>query len=189
VKLVVIGNRRDIETAIRNALLMFSDGTVIENPRFQYKIDRGQGFSASRRFTNVSSDGSVSMLLENPSGSTATIYLILAEVATFASAWIDVYRGVEWSGGDAVPIMNLDLGSGAQSVARAVANPTWSGGEKAHETVCPGGTTRRAIGSAVEIGETVKIPPGNSILVVVTNKSSASQDLSIRFLWWEDPLT
>ena len=188
-KLVVIGNRRDIETAIRNALLLFSDGTVIENPRFQYKIDRGQGFSASKRFASVASGASASMLLENPSSSSVVIYLIAAEVTTNARAWIDVYRDVSWSGGGAVPIMNLDLGSGASSAANVVSDPSWSGGEKAHETVCPGGTKKEAIGSMAEVGETVKIPPGRSILVVVTNSSDADQDLSIRLLWWEDPLT
>ena len=48
---------------------------------------------------------------------------------------------------------------------------------------------KEAIGSLVNIGEHVKIPPGKNIMYEITNISDSSADYSIRIVWIEEPIT
>jgi len=64
-----------------------------------------------------------------------------------------------------------------------------TGGTLVHNSVCPGGSRVQATGGAAEVGETVVIPESFNFLVKVTNKSASATDLSIRILWWEEPLS
>jgi len=42
------------------------------------------------------------------------------------------------------------------------------------------------VGDLAEIGESVVIPPGFTLVVQITNKSGAATDMSVRFIWWEE---
>lgn len=179
-----------LDNKLVKQLLQFDDGTVLINPRFFKKSYDGNGFSVSHRFPAVASGGgTATFYFENPSTNDKTAYIVIVEVVSTAQGWIDIYRdntGV--SGGTQKTPVNLNLGSSNTSNIIAIADPaTITLGTKAHETVAPGGTGIRAIGSASEVGEAIIIPPGKNIAVVVTNQSSTTTaDISIRMIWWEE---
>jgi hypothetical protein len=173
---------------VEKVILQFLDGTQIFNPRFFYKIYEGYGFAVSHRFESVSSDASVNIYFENPSGSGREVFIIVVEVVSFAQAWIDVYRGVTPSGGTPITPVNLNFAKAIGSIASVKYGVTYTGGAPVHNSVCPGGSRVQATGGAAEVGETVVVPEGFNFLVKVTNKSAAAADLSIRILWWEEPI-
>jgi len=177
----------EIKKALRETLLTFLDRTLIVSPGFFYKIYEGKGFSISHRFEGVASDASADVYFENPSGSGRTAYIIAVEIISLAQAWVDIYRGVTVSTpGTQITPVNLNFSSNNASVVKVEYGGAYTGGARVHSTVCPGGSHIRAIGGAVEVGESVVIPEDNNFLVRVTNKSASATDLSIRIIWWEE---
>jgi len=174
---------------IPKAILQFLDGTQITNPRFFYKIYEGYGFGFSRRFTGVANGASEDVYFENPAGSGRQVFIIIVEVVTFGQCYIDIYRGntVTVSGTPITPV-NLNFVKTIGSVVNAEYGGTYTLGTLVSNTVCPGGYRVRAVGGAVELGESVILPEGFNFLVRVTNKSGATTDLSIRVVWWEESL-
>jgi len=185
------GDRWSISRLLRGTatLLQFSDGTLITNPRFSKKIYDGYGFSISHRFEGVASDGVAEVYFENPSGSERTVFIIAIECTSFAQGWVDVYRDalVTSSGTELTPV-NLNQGSTNTSVVDVEYGGTYdiSEAQLVHNTVVPGGSRQRAIGSLAEVGETVVIPAEYSLLIRFTNKSASAADMSIRIVWWEE---
>ena len=171
-------------------LLRFSDGTLIVNPRFFHKIYNGYGFSASKRFEGLASDASAETLFQNPSESGRKAYIIAVEVAGLAQAHIDIYDNVSVTdNGTEIQCRNLNLASAITPVCKAYYGGTYTPAEgKIHETVLPGGSRIRALGSQAEVGECVVIPENHNMMVRITNKSASTSDFSIRFLWWEETL-
>jgi len=169
--------------------LQFTDGTLITNWRFFQKIYQGYGFSISYRFEDVAADGVVEVYFENPSGSTITVFIIVIECTSLAQGWIDLYRdaSVTSSGTELTPV-NLNQESTNTSEANVEYGGTYdiSGAQLVHNTIAPGGTKKEAVGGLAEVGETVIIPAGYSLLVRFTNKSAAATDMSIRVVWWEE---
>ena len=188
--IIVNGNviiERDLTDRIPNSLLQFLDGTLIVNARLFKKIYDGYGFSISHRFENVASGDSVEIYFENPANSGRVVFIISIEITTFAQAWADVYRNnsVTSSGTTTTPV-NLNFGSNIASVVSVEYGGTYSLGDNVHNTVVPGGSRIRAIGSQSEVGEVVIIPEGKNFIVRVTNKSGSSSDISVRIIWWEE---
>jgi len=172
---------------IPQALLQFVDGTLLMNPRFFKKVYDGYGFVVSHRFESVSSDAQVQVLLENPSGSGRTVYLVLIEVVSTGQGHVNVHvnNTVSTSGTSLTP-QNLRIGSSITPVANVEYGGSYTVGDTYQQTVLPGGSGVRAVGSIYGLGESVIIPEGNNILVTVTNKSSSSEDFSVKILWWEE---
>ena len=172
----------------RRAVLQFSDGTQIVNPRFFYKIHEGYGFVASRRFEGVASDASVDLYFENPAGSGRQVYIVVVDVIGLAQLYVDLYRGsTVTSHGTAVAPANLNLGKAVSPAAIVEYGGTYATGTLAESTVVPGGSRVRAVGGAVEAGQAAVVPEGHNLLVRATNRSASSTDLSIRIIWWEEP--
>ena len=179
--------RRDDIYAQLASILRFEDGTPVFNPRFALKIEQGKGFSVSKRFTGIVADGTVDIYFENPSNSDKTVRMVVIFVKTFAKAWVDIYRANSvTSAGTQMSPVNLNFGSSNSSVVVIYQGGTYNLGPNVHETVIPGGSHPRAIGDAAEVGETVVIPPGHNFVIRTTNKDSQAQDISVRFLWWEE---
>ena len=177
----------DISYKIARQLLQFQDGSIVQDTRFAKKIDEGKAFSASHRFVNVAADEVIETFFENPSTSNKKANIITVEIVVQGTSFIDIYRdNVKVSSGTSIPIMNLDLSSPNTSEVIVEYGGTYTPGTLAHQTVAPGGSKIRAIGSVSEVGERVKIPPGYNILVRVTNKAGTSITISTRFLWWEE---
>jgi len=176
-----------VDLLVSSKLLQFSDGTVIVNSRFLKKILDGVAFSVSHRFEGVADGTSVDLLFENPSGSGKRVFLVAAEAISFGRGHIDVYRdsGVTVSGTTVEPV-NLNFESSNESVCNVEYGGTYSLGTSVHRTIIPGGSKVRAIGSAVEIGESVVMSENHNLLFRVTNKSGAATDMSIRLIWWEE---
>ena len=91
------------------------------------------------------------------------------------------------SGTELTPI-NLNQESTNASEANVEYGGTYdiSGAQLVHSTVAPGGTKKEAVGGLAEVGETVVMPQGYSLLVRLTNKSASATDMSIRVIWWEE---
>jgi len=171
------------------AVLQFPDGTQIFNPRFFYKIYEGYGFSVSHRFEGVASGASVDLYFENPSGSKRQVFIVVVEIVSLAQAYIDIYRGnTVTAPGTALTPVNLNFEKNIPSVVNVEYGGTYTTGTLTLNTVCPGGSKKEAVGGNAEVGETVIIPEGFNFLVRVTNQSASATDLSIRILWWEEPL-
>jgi len=168
-------------------LLQFSDGTTMTYPRFFIKIMQEKGYIISQRFTGVASGSSVQLYMENPSGSGRNIYIIEIEAGSLAQAHLDIYReNTVTSNGTSLEPLPLYLGSNKKSVVYAEHSGTHGLGKLALNTVVPGGSRTRAIGSIAEVGETLVIPPGQNMVVQLTNASASATDMSIKIVWWEE---
>lgn len=177
----------DLNSKIQRTLLQFEDGALGIDTRFAQRIEIGYAFSASHRFEGVPSDESRDVFFENPSTSGRDVNIIAIEVALLGQAWIDIYRdNTRIAGGTRIPVFNLNLGSGIEPKAIPEYGGQYTPGVLAHSTVAPGGRLVRVLGSVVEVGERVKVPPGYNLLVRVTNKAGVTTDFSVRLLWWED---
>ena len=171
---------------IANALGSVGVDSFITMTRLQKRIEDGYAFSVSHRFESVGSDEVVTMYFENPSDSGRTVYVVVVEVTSLAQAWVDVYRNVTPSGGTSITPVNLNFAEDIPSAAIVKYGVTFEGGVHVTKLVCPGGSRVNAVGGAVEVGESVIVPPGYNVLIAVTNKSGSATDLSIRIIWWEE---
>jgi len=165
-----------------------SDSASLCEPVLYDKIRLGQAFSASHRFDAVAAGANVSMYFSVPSDGT-TVTIVAIEVVTTGQGAIDIYRYPSMiTAGTQITPTNLNMSSSNTSevVVGYEYTVDLSSATKAHETVAPGGTKVRAIGSLSEVGERIIIPPGNSLIVIFTNRGSTSEDVSIRFIWFEE---
>jgi len=168
-------------------LLQFTDKTVIQNPRFFYKIYEGYGYAASHRFEGVADDATGEIYLENPSGSGKEIFIVAIDVISTGQGWVDIYRdNTVIASGTAITPVNLNFEKAYASVASVEHSGTYTTGDQVHGSVVPGGARVRAVGGAAEVGESVVVPEDYNFLIRVTNKSGSAADMSIRILWWED---
>ena len=172
---------------VPHQLRQHEDGTTIVYQRLFGLILDGKVFSASHRFESVASDDSVSMYFENPQNSGKDAYIVAIEIVSTGKFWIDIYRGnTVTTHGTSVTPANLNLSSSNTPACKVEYGGTYTAGTLAHQSVAPGGSHLRAIGSIVEVGESVVISPGDNLLIVATNKSASSEDMSIRIIWWEE---
>jgi len=184
------GKLQELVDRIERKILQFLDGALTVDTRFAHRIERGYAFSASHRFESVASDETRDVWFENPDGSGREVNIVAVEVALLGQAWIDIYRdNVKIASGIPIPTMNLNLGSPNEAVALPEYGGQYQAGKLAHSTVAPGGRLVRILGSVVEVGERLKMPPGYNILIRVTNKAGTTVDFSVRLIWWEDPLS
>lgn len=173
---------------IPKAILQFTDGTQITNWRFFYKIYEGYGFAVSHRFEGVASGSTANLYFENPSGSGMEVFIITIDIVSTGQSWVDVYRGISYTGGTSITPVNLNFSNGKSSVCTVKHTITRTDGTLVHSTVVPGGSKQNAVGGVAEVGETVVIPEGFNFSVEVTNKSDSAEDISIRVVWWEETL-
>ncbi len=170
------------------SLLLLSDKTLVTTTRFQKRILDGDGFSISHRFESIAAGSSINVLIANPSGSGKQIYLIQVNVISLAQAWVNVYLNASYTGGTDLTPYNLNTCSSKTSSSTLKYNVTISGSPTPYKTsVCPGGTSVRAVGDAVEVGETMILGEGCSLIFEVINKDTTqSTDFSIGIIWWEE---
>ena len=174
---------------VERAILQFLDGTQIMNPRFEYMVYEGIGFSVSQRFEGVADDASVDVYFENPVGSGKKVYIIEIEVISLGQAYIDIYRGnTVTASGTAITPVNLNFEKATVSVCNVEHSGTYATGTLTLSAVCPGGSKKQACGGQASVGEVVVMPEGFNFLIRVTNKSGGNTDMSIRLLWWEESL-
>jgi len=161
---------------------------VISRPWFHEKIRQGRVFSVSRRYEGVSNGDTIYMMFENPGDSGVVAYVAAVEVIPDGKSYVDAYRDFEVSAaGEEQSPVNERLSSSNMAKCKVYYGGSYSVGAKAHETIAYGGRKNNAIGSLVEIGESVVIDPGYRVLFAITNKSGTTIDISIRIIWCEDP--
>ena len=162
---------------------------VISRPWFQEKVKQGRAFSVSRRYMGIDNNDAVYMMFENPSDSGVIACVAAVEVIPDGKSYVDIYRDFEVTvEGELQQPVNERLSSDNTAKCKVFYGGEYSLGTKAHETMAYGGTKNNAIGSLVEIGESVIIDPGYRLLFVITNKSGSTIDMSIRVIWCEDPV-
>ena len=162
---------------------------VISRPWFQEKVKQGRAFSVSRRYMGIDNNESIYMMFENPSDSGVIACVAAVEVIPDGKSYVDIYRDFEVTvEGELQQPVNERLSSDNTAKCKVFYGGEYSLGTKAHETMAYGGTKNNAIGSLVEIGESVIIDPGYRLLFVITNKSGSTIDMSIRVIWCEDPV-
>ena len=187
--------KNQLQDAVLNAIyswspppLQLDDKSLGIAPRMEDRIEQGRAFSASKRFDSVADGSIIQVVFSNPTGSGKVVYIVAIEIIATGQGAIDIYRDVSIDAhGTDIPIMNLDLGSDNLPVCEIEYGGTYSDGTLAHQTVVHGGTKINAVGSLSEVGEKVKIPEGHNIMVQFENRAGVDVDVSIRFLWWEDP--
>lgn len=172
---------------ITRPLLQFRDGTVMTNPRFFKKAYEGYGFIASHRFTAVGTDESRIVYFENPVTSGREVTNVAVLITVTSKAYIDVYKNnTEITSGTKITPTNLNFGSSIEPKAVVKYGGSYSFGQKVREPVAPGGTGVRAVGSLVEVGENITMPPGTNIAVVITNPNNQAIDISVDIIWFEE---
>lgn len=175
---------------VERRILQFDDGAVAQDARFAQRVELGRAFSASHRFEGVADGAAVESFFENPGGSGRVVNIVSVEVALLGQAWIDIYRdNVKVEEGVRMPAFNLNMASSMAPAALPEYGGQYEAGRLVHSTVAPGGRLVRVLGSVVEVGERVKMPPGYNILVRITNRAGVATDMSIRYIWWEDVLS
>ena len=183
-------------SALRTALseiyakqvLQDQDGALLNFPKFFYKIRQGYGFAASKRFEGVTSGDSVDILFRNPPDSGRNAVIVSIEIIGLAQLYADIYKNnTVTSDGTLIPAVNLNLASAITNKAVVAYGGSYSLGTMIYNMVVPGGSHIRAIGGAIQIGETVILPPGGNFILRVTNKSASATDFSARAVWWEEP--
>ena len=162
---------------------VLEDGTLAVGPWILQKVMAGHAFMATHRFENVVSGGAVNVLLTNPSGSLLKIYLASVRVVTPAYAWVDAVLNPTTSGGTSITPINLNLHLNIWPVADVRHTVTASGGTTIYRGVVPGGGVVDVFGGLA--GETLVLPPGSGLLVVLTNKGVSPSDVSVKLVWWE----
>ena len=178
---------RFMEESLRTGVDDYISGVTIVQPIFQNYIDKSIGYSASIR-ENLSNGDSLDVMFYNPEGSGVVAYIISVEAVGLAQGLIDIYQNATiTSNGTELYLRSLKLTDTNPPNCKVEYNGTYdtSGAALVLQTVLPGGTRRRAIGSLAEVGETVIIGEGESILVRLTNNSGANNYYSIRIVWWE----
>ena len=158
-------------------------GRVIADTELTRKIEEGKAFTSSKRFT-LDSGQTVQIVFNNKSDK--RIKVVAIEVNTEGNVDIDVYDNVSIdSSGNSWTIRNLNLGSDYMTAAEVEDGGTYSGGEPVHETVGYGGAKNFAVGSLSEVGEEVIVPPNKNIMIAITNSTTQSFKVSVRFLFYE----
>ena len=149
-------------------------------------LEEGSVFQVSKRWLDVSSDNTVSMLIENLDDNDVNAYILAIEIVSTGEFAIDIYHDVTVASyGTELYPQNLNLANGTQSTIKVYTDGSYSGGTRFIETVSPGGSGQKAFGSLAEVGEMLILSPGHNMLIVGTNMSSAAEHMSIRCLWWE----
>jgi len=162
---------------------------VISEPWFHEKIEQGRAFSVSRRYIGISDGDTIYMMFENPSDSKVIACIAAVEVIPDGKSYVDVYRDFEvTSEGELQQPVNERLNSDNEAKCKVYYGGEYSVGTKVHETIAYGGRRNSAVGSLVEIGESVIIDPGYRVLFAITNMSGSRIDMSIRIIWCEDPV-
>jgi len=162
---------------------MIYGGRVVTDTELTRKIEEGKAFTSSKRFT-INSGESKYIVFNNKSQK--KVKLVSVEVNTEGNIDIDIYDNVDiLSSGNKWKIRNLNLESDYMTSVEIEDGGSYSGGELVHETIGYGGVKNFAVGSQSEVGEQIIIPPNNNIMIVITNSTTQSFKISIRFLFYE----
>jgi len=180
-----------IRKAIQEVINTNDDDMIYMVPVMAYHVDGGRAFVAAEIFPSLASGSSVRVLFENPSDSGVRCRLLLTRITPLANGRLAIYRNVSvTSRGSSIPTFNLNMEFSNESKATVEYNGTYdTTGITPLRDALPGGNKKEAIGSLVNIGEHVKIPPGKNIMYEITNISDSSADYSIRIVWIEEPIT
>jgi len=182
--------RSAVEDAIKSVINTNDDDIVYMVPVLSYYVDNGKAFVAAEIFPSLANGSSVRVLFENPSDSGVRCRLFLVRITPLANGRLAIYRNVSvTSRGTTIPTFNLNMELSNESKAVVEYNGTYdTTGITPLRDALPGGSKKEAIGSLVNIGEHVKVPPGMNLMYEITNTSGSSADYSIRIVWIEEPI-
>ena len=177
-----------IVKAIQDVLRTNDDDMAYMVPVMWYYVDEGKAFVTSEVFESLASGSSVDVLFSNPPGSGVEVRVMMIRVTALANGRIYIYRNVGMtSNGTPIPTFNLNMGVSNESKVTVEYGGTYdtTGINPSLKEALPGGSKKEAIGALVVLGEHGKMPPGNNIMLTITNTSAASADYSVKFVWLE----
>ena len=127
---------------------------VLKNSKYSkshllYAEENGDAYGNSVRIEDVADDGTINLLLFNPSDSGKNLCWINLEVASEGKAYIDFYGDVTTNvTGTALFQCNKNAGSTRTSVARTEYNGSYifTSANLIHQSLLPGGTGPQSIG-------------------------------------------
>jgi len=177
---------KSVLDSIDGKIVKADTDNAITFTEYQVKAAEDKAFFLTYLKTGLSSGSSTSLLIENPSDSKKTVYVMLLRISTTDQGIVHYKTGASYSGGTAITPHPLRLASTATSVLKAVYDPSVSSATEIGAEVVPGGSGRRAIGGANGGYLAFEINSGENLLIVFDNTSSNSNDVSIRLDWWEE---
>ncbi len=188
--MVKLGFAHTSRKILSRKLLQFDDGTVIIDERQLKKVCDGYKFTAGYRFTSVGSGDEVNIILNVPANSNRRIFFLAFEISSFAQAHINIYFDVEFNGGSPIKIINLNRAKEGiiNSKAQVFHSATYTSSEYLIPLVHTGGTKQFATGGLSELSGAAILESENNILIAVINKSTSTQDISLRLVWWEEKI-
>lgn len=153
------------------------------------RLRNGQAFFASNRADGLANTNTTSLFIENGSSSGVDVIATQISVNGTGSADLDInFNVTQSSGGTALTKHNAKLGSSNSASVTTVESGGSYSGRATHppiESVLSGGGPAGAtVGAETSVG-TIEIPPGNNMLLELTNSSGGANDYGIYIKWSE----
>lgn len=152
------------------------------------RLEAGEMYAVSRFIRDVSNNDTQTFLLTMPDTSTVDAKAVTIKSNSTAKMRFDMFVDVTVdSAGVPIQRFNANLGDTEPPVLEAESNGGYSGRTSTPfwvSFVPGGGSSGLQFGGATE-SSTILIPPGNNVLIEVTNISGGGEDLAINAKWVE----
>lgn len=133
--------------------------------------------------TDLASSGTLALLLDNPSNSGIDAFIYFGDIYQEDESTVIIYDEVSSvSGGSSGRVENNYIGSSNTSSLTVTQDPSYSG-DNTHQKATFVGSGSHGIFD----GYKVLLPPGEKILIEITNDGSGNSETSIRVSWAEKP--
>lgn len=163
---------------------------VTDASRFDKAITEERAFIATTDIVTVASGGgTLTLTLENPSGSGVTAVVVESPVTTAVAADLELFDGFSTnpSGGTDAGIDNLLLDSGGGTDSgnmNARSGDTFTATNTQDAAVLGGGQGGQVVGGARGTS-TFYIEPDRRVVFQVTNDTNNDGEMSISLIWFE----
>jgi hypothetical protein len=151
-----------------------------------HAMEDGRVYASSIRVSDVADDGTLQVLLSNPSDSIRNICWVALVIASEGKAYVDMYGQVTVdTPGTALTQVQKFSGSPKASVADTEYNGAYSytAPHCIYQALLPGGSGPKSIGGSATDAELAIAIPGRNVLIVLTNKAGSAKDMSLRIVW------
>jgi len=174
-----------------NALEYFWRDTYYVEAKFVEALVGGYAYIASHRFEDVSSGSSVQVALVNEDTG-RNVNIVTLDVVSTGRLRVDLYHGGEIiTNGSLFNVFSLNTTTNVESILKIYHSGSYdlSGADLIAQDIVPGGGKRNTVGSEITIGRSIKFSDvGTPLILDIVNKSTASEDIAVKVVWWEEPV-
>lgn len=147
-----------------------------------HKLFDGETFVASAD-EDLGSSATLALLFENPSDSGTDAYFYFGDMTQEDESTVILYDDISSvSGGSSATVNNNHIGHSNTSELTVTQDPSYSGDNVHQQASFTGSGTHEILN-----GYKILLPPGENILLEITNNGSGNSVTSIRFAWAERP--